>query len=536
MYAASDLDCIIVGYHDLGFSTIAKKLKHTQRYSGGYRALKADSVLLHGERIPYMDLLNYIVSKTTPQQNPLHVTELPALGPCYLKNFLQQRGLHSEIVNSFTYEQDRLRNLLLQSPRAVAITTTFYVEYQPIADIVKFIRTYNTQTRIIVGGPHIYNLCSSLDETTLYDIFTLIGADFYIFDSQGELTLSNLLHTLRTSQSPDLSSVPNLFYAASSSVFTRTHSQPENNNLDTNSVDWSLFERNFLGPTIQIRTARSCSFACAFCSYPAMAVPLTLMSLDTVKKDLDYFQEIGVQNLVFVDDTFNVPLPRFKRLCRLLANYNFRWFSYFRCSNADDEAFALMQQSGCAGVFLGIESGDQSILNNMNKYAQVQRYIDGIQKLNARGIMTFASLIVGFPGETAQTIENTINFIEEAAPTFYRAELFYHDTMVKVPVQEKADLYGLQGGGYSWHHNTMSWQEACDWIEHMYKTIHHSLILPSYMFNFWSIPYLVGKGISLPQIQQFSRISQEMLIQSLDDQDVDFTQQEQRLLSLFQER
>src|SRR6185312_2420319 len=105
----------------------------------------------------------------------------------------------------------------------------------------------------------------------LYDIFTLIGADFYIFDSQGELTLSNLLHTLRTSQSPDLSSVPNLFYAASSSVFTRTHSQPENNNLDTNSVDWSLFERNFLGPTIQIRTARSCSFACAFCSYPAMA-------------------------------------------------------------------------------------------------------------------------------------------------------------------------------------------------------------------------------------------------------------------------
>lgn len=534
MHRTSHLDCILVGYNDLGFSTVVRKLQHTQHHSGGYRALKADSVLLHGTRMPYMDLLNHVLSKAQGQANNLHVTELPALGPCYLKSFLEKRGLQAEIINAFTYEQDRFRDLLLQAARAVAITTTFYVEYEPIMEIVRFIRTYNAQTRIIVGGPHIYNLRSSLDDATLAEIFALIGADFYIVDSQGELTLSTLLHALRAGELAEFSTIPNLFYATAPSTFAATPAQAESNDLDSNTIQWSLFERDFLGPTIQLRTARSCSFKCAFCSYPALAGPLTLMSLETVQKDLDYFQEIGVKNLVFVDDTFNVPLPRFKKLCRMLAHYDFRWFSYFRCSNADDEAFALMQQSGCAGVFLGIESGDQTILNNMNKFAQVQRYIEGIQKLNTLGIITFASLIVGFPGETAQTIQHTIDFIEEAAPTFYRAELFYHDTMVSVPVQQKADIYGLRGGGYSWSHNTMNWQEACDWIEHMYRTIRSSLILPSYMFNFWSLPYLIGKGLSLPQLQQFAHIAQEMLVLSLDDQNRDFTGQEQRLCQLFQ--
>ncbi len=82
---------------------------------------------------------------------------------------------------------------------------------------------------------------------------------------------------------------------------------------------------------------------------------------------------------MFIDDTFNVPLPRFKDLGRLMIQeqYNFNWFSYFRCSNSDEEAFDLMAKSGCKGVFLGIESGSPSILKNMNKAATIERYAEG---------------------------------------------------------------------------------------------------------------------------------------------------------------
>ena len=89
----------------------------------------------------------------------------------------------------------------------------------------------------------------------------------------------------------------------------------------------------------------------------------------------------NIQNVVFIDDTFNVPLPRFKDICRLMIrkNYRFNWFSYFRCSNSDEEAIDLMARSGCKGVFLGIESGSPHILQAMNKAATIEKYADGIE-------------------------------------------------------------------------------------------------------------------------------------------------------------
>jgi radical SAM PhpK family P-methyltransferase len=529
-----NLDCIIVGHHDPGFRKVAEEWKLARDYSGGYRALRADSVLLHGKRVPHMDLLNHVLTKATGRQSELHVTELPNLGACYLKSYLRRRDISAEIVNSFTHGRDELRDMLSQSVNAVAITTTLYVDYSPLIEIVDFIREHNPSTKIIIGGPHIYNLCSGHDDSTLSYILDLIKADIYVFDSQGELTLSRVLLQLRDSRRQDLSSIPNLIYK-DGSTYRKTPRVAENNDMDENGIDWSYFEDDFLRPTVQTRTARSCAFKCAFCSYPAMAGPLHLASLETVERELNYLREIGVRNLVFVDDTFNVPLPRFKEICRVLSKHEFSWYSYFRCSNADDEAFDLMQQSGCAGVFLGIESGDKNILYNMNKFAVVERYVAGIRKLNARGILTFASLIVGFPGETAETVRNTIDFVEEASPTFYRAELYWHDTQVKVPVQDKAGEYGLRGGGYGWKHNSMDWREAGDWVEFMYRNIKNSTILPSYMFNFWTIPYLVGKGISPDRLKRFASIAQEMLVSSLDDARTDFSEQEGRLVALFQE-
>ena len=112
------------------------------------------------------------------------------------------------------------------------------------------------------------------------------------------------------------------------------------------------------------------------------------------------------QHVVFIDDTFNVPLPRFKDICRMMIknDYQFNWFSYFRCSNSDEEAIDLMAQSGCKGVFLGIESGSPAILKNMTKAATPEKYVEGMKLLHQHNIMTFGSFIIGFPGETDETV------------------------------------------------------------------------------------------------------------------------------------
>ena len=147
---------------------------------------------------------------------------------------------------------------------------------------------------------------------------------------------------------------------------------------------------------MQTRTARSCAFKCAFCRYPLIAGELVLTDLSVLEKEFNYLHSIGITHLLFIDDTFNIPLKRFKELCRLLIKnkYDFNWFSYFRCANADEEAFDLAAESGCTGVFLGIESGSLPVLKAMNKGATPEKYMQGINALNSRGITTYTSFII----------------------------------------------------------------------------------------------------------------------------------------------
>lgn len=510
-----DLDCVIIGYNDVDTGAMAARLRTTTKYSGAYRNYETNTAPVAGGRVPYMTLLNQAVAEASGRPSRLHVADLPNLAVTYLASFLRRRDLRVELINFFNGEQERLIDLLASRPSAVAITTTFYVDGGPIAEIVRFVRERSPETRIIVGGPHIYNICSHVDSLTQNTIFKQLGADIFVFDSQGELTLSRVLLALRD-PTPDLDAIPNLVYK-DGKTFKRSTREIESNDLDENAIDWTSFSPDYYTPTVQMRTARSCSFNCAFCRYPVMAGALSLTSLEVVEAELRYLREHGVRNVVFIDDTFNVPLPRFKDLCRMMIRnkFGFQWFSYFRCSNADTAAFDLMAEAGCKGVFLGIESGDNTILANMNKFAKIERYRHGIKMLKERGIVTFASLIVGFPGETEQTIRNTIEFVEEAAPAFYRAELYYHDA--NAPIQQKAEQYGITSAGYSWKHNTMNWQQATAAIDDMYRSINNATVLPLYMFDFWSLPYLVGRGISLEQVQRFVGTAQRGLVRSLDD-------------------
>jgi p-methyltransferase len=463
----------------------------------------------------------------------LHIARTPSLACCILKSFLAARGLSAEIVNFFNHDRERLIELLEQSPRTVAITTTVYTTPRPVREVVEFIREHNPDVQIVVGGPHIFNTCSDHDEETQDFLFQDMGADIYVFDSQGENTLAQLLLELRNPDG-DLARVPNLIYTEDGRTFVRSQRQPESNDLDANVIDWNVFDHDYIAPFVWMRTARSCAFACAFCRYPALGGPLTLNDIEVLRQQFRTLKARGVEFIYFIDDTFNVPLRRFKSLCKMMIEekFNFRWASYFRCANADEETFDLIKEAGCVAVFAGIESGDQQILRNMNKSAQVTSYKRGLRMLAERDIMVYASFIIGYPGETAATVQNTLEFIEETAPTFYSAETYFHDR--KVPVQERAAEFNLQGSAYSWTHNTMTWREACDHVDHLHRTIKNSVLLPLYGVDMWSVPYFLANGVSRPQLTQFLRIAQDMVIRALDEDQPSYDREWQRLRTVFQ--
>lgn len=508
------LDCVVIGYNEIPFEKYEIFLRNYGEDSEAYRDLKFSFVNLDGKKLDYTGLLNYAREHSpTPDNCTLRLAEIksgdiPNLAAVYLTNFLRKSGYHARHINLFQYEQARLVEYLAEDPLCVAITTTFYVLNLPVNEMVEFIRRHNPKVKIIVGGPLIANHTRNYEGDALKAALDDIGADIYVIEGQGEATLARLVGCLKNDGR--LSSIPNIAYLENGKL-QRTAVVPENNSLDENFIDWRGFSDESLGATIQTRTARSCAFKCSFCNYPTRAGALTLTSLDVLERELDSMHALRVRNVVFIDDTFNVPFPRFKEICRLMIrkSYPFNWFSYFRCSNSDEEAIELMARSGCKGVFLGIESGSPAILANMNKSATVEKYAKGIEMLRRYGIMTFGSFIIGFPGETAETVAETIAFIKETRPDYYRAQMWYCEP--GTPIQNERLKYDINGEGFVWSHATMDSLEAMDHIDRMFLNINESLWLPQWSFDFWIIPYLLGKGISLNQFRGFMTEAHRLL-------------------------
>jgi radical SAM PhpK family P-methyltransferase len=506
----ADLDCVVIGYNEGDFLDYRAMCERAGTRSPEFQIYRKEHLVVDGRPMPWMDAFSTLRNRVTGAADRYHVGEVHNLAALYLASFLSRHGLSAEPVSLFSAEQDRLADLLARRPAVVAVTTTFYVNILPVLPIVEFVREHSPSSHIVVGGPLIDNLClGGLDDPTQDQLFGM-AADSYVQESQGEATLVDLVTAVRDGADPN--AVSNLIHCPDGERWRLTRRRPENNDLDAASIDWSRFPPELIGVTAQTRTARSCAFKCSFCDYPSRAGALASASVDTVRAELRALAELGVRNVVFVDDTFNVPPKRFKQLCRMMIeeDLGLDWYSYFRCSNArDDESFDLAAESGCAGVFLGIESGDPTVLDNMHKLAQDSQYRVGIERLNERGITTFASIIVGFPGESKRTIDNTVDFLNETRPTLWRAQAWWGNR--RSPVYQNRDVFGIEGEGYSWSHATMSSSEAAELTDYMFDAVTESTWLPLYDFDFWSLPYLAGKGLGVDELLPMLRLSQRIM-------------------------
>ena len=500
------LECLILGHYDLGFDFHENLQRSRGLSSGEYRNLRMDFITLDGQKMPFLNVLNHLTDQR------LHWTEMVQVAPVYLASFLSNLGINADFSSFFYSQRDELNELLSRRPKVVALTTTLYLTPLVAKEVVKFVREKTPDSYIVVGGPLIDNLSYHLDEADFRIILEDIGGDVYVQQKQGEQTLANLL--LRLRETNDLSKVKNC-YIKWNGQFVFTGAEAE---FSLSPINWGNYSYKDLGSTLQTRTALSCPFRCTFCDYPVRAGKWVPQEISQVEHELRQIQErSNVTNLVFIDDTFNVPADRFKEILRMMIRnqFTFRWYSYLRCNIMDEELCDLMARSNCGGVFLGIESGDPDVLKIMKKVATPEQYLRGMKFLNASGIMTFASLIIGFPGETERSVENTIQLLQDAGPTFFRGEIWYNNP--RAPIYSKSkDVHNINGFGYKWRHNTMDWEQGCEMVLKLFKTVSNSTWLPMYDFDFWILPYLEGKGLTIDQIKHFVGACDDLLSMEID--------------------
>ena len=500
------IDCLLIGHNEMEFAGYEKSVRKMGQESGAYRDLNLNFLYCNQQPYSAAEVFNIFCCHDLDSGGPVKAVPM-SMGSAfsgaisYLGTYLHRRGLSFDFVNSFRDEKDYLvEKLAGEHILTIAITTTLYVSSLPILEIMEFLKKHNQTAKIIVGGPFISTQVRTQEPKVLKYMLESIGADFYVNSSQGEAALVQIIQTLKGNK--DFEKIDNIYYKTGTG-YAATPMARENNPLSENMVDWDLFAPR-VGDYVGVRASISCPFSCAFCGFPQHAGTYQTAGVEDIEKELKRLDQIGtVKHVAFIDDTFNVPPKRFKEILRMIIRnrFGFKWHSHFRCQFADGEMVELMKQSGCDGVFLGLESGNNRILENMNKAVTVEKYRKGIELLKEQGILTFGCFIIGFPGESAETAADTFAFIEDSGIDFYRAQLWYCDTIT--PIWNQKEKYDIKGSRFNWSHASMDVHQACGLIEGNFLTNKKSTWIPQYNFEFDGIFHLMDRGMTVDRVKQF---------------------------------
>ncbi len=499
------IDCLIIGHNELSYLEKELLARRRGKDSPSYRDLRMSFINYEQDKYTTDELFNKFFFKENPDYDfdPVEMSNTFSTNVAYLTTYLTRRGLKIDHIKSFRTESAELERKLQECDiKCIAITTTFYSSDLPIVQIIKFIKKYNKNAKIIIGGPFIFGTVETVERKRLLDIFKSWSIDFAIYSNEGENALFEIIDAVVNDLPYER--INNIFYWDGEN-FQFTEVVTEDNSLDENTVDWTLFEDSLKQSYhLNIRTSKSCPFSCSFCRFPYFAGEYRMASLESVEKELNSIQRVGkVSRINFTDDTFNVPPKRFKDMLRMMIKnkYDFKWYSFFRCQYADRETVELMKESGCQGVFLGIESGSQKVLDNMNKKVKVEDYYNGLALLNEYDIMSVASFIIGYPGETVDTFHETIEFIEKSKPTFYRGSTWFCDTLSSS--YKNGAQYELKGEHDEWSHTTMDSVTAGNLLEQFYFSCKNSIWMPSSSLDYTLIFHMMQRGLTPEQIKKF---------------------------------
>jgi len=168
-----------------------------------------------------------------------------------------------------------------------------------------------------------------------------------------------------------------------------------------------------LNPYISFYTTRGCPAQCTFCLWPQThsGHRWRLRSAVDIANECRYVLENfpGLKEIFFDDDTFNYRKARTIELCAELKKLNFTWSCTSRVTT-DYDTLKAMKEAGCRLLIVGYESGDEQILKNIKKGATIDMALRFTENCHKLGLTIHGDFIVGLPGETRDTLRNTIDF------------------------------------------------------------------------------------------------------------------------------
>jgi radical SAM superfamily enzyme YgiQ (UPF0313 family) len=299
-----------------------------------------------------------------------------------------------------------------------AISSKLHSAYK-IAEIAK---EFDDNTKVVLGGPHVTALPLQAIKHTFVD-FVIVG--------EGEITLSLLLDALEKGSESELHRINGLVFKKNGSI-VKNNDQSYICDLDSLPYDFRELLINYkeysprdMGLMVG---CRGCPFNCYFCASKLMwRRRVRFRSIENIIQEMKHVVEkFGTKHFLFEDDNFIMDRKRLIAFCKALKDekLDITWEIQGRVGSLDEEICKILKASGCVDIAIGIESGSERILKDINKGTTISQARDTAKILNKSGLPWKAFIVVGFPTETENDIDETIKFIEEISPTFTSLHIF----------------------------------------------------------------------------------------------------------------
>jgi radical SAM superfamily enzyme YgiQ (UPF0313 family) len=345
-------------------------------------------------------------------------TPQPPLGLAYVAGYAQKRGYTVKVLDCDTekFTVDGFKTLLNQlQPKVVGFSSTTPV-ITTIIEMAALVKTWDDRIVIIAGGPHATALPEETLRRSRIDI---------VVRGEGEKTTVDILGSLTAGTS--LKDVKGISFREKDNIISNPDREllsdidelpfPARHLLPTQKYRASYYLGSYGEKFANIIATRGCPYRCIFCGQDIIFKhTVRLRRPESIVEEIEGIRrKFGINLFCFEDSTFTANPELVREICEEISSrrLGIRWGAMGRANLADEKLYRIMKDSGCLLLCYGVESGNQRILERINKNITLDEVRKAVGLAKNVGIPINTSFILGLPGETKDTIMETIDFAIE---------------------------------------------------------------------------------------------------------------------------
>ncbi|MBR9706088.1 radical SAM protein [Candidatus Pacearchaeota archaeon] len=267
-----------------------------------------------------------------------------------------------------------------------------------------------SKARIVLIGPHATHFDKELLKHDFVDIIARGEFEYTILDICNKklmevegITYKENKETKRNKDRPLIEDLDNLPF-------------PDRHLFKMSHYDSHLYK----SPSFLMITSRGCPYQCTYCLWPQVMYghKFRARSAKSVVDEMELLiKKHGAREICFDDDTFTIGKERVIEICREIIQRNLKieWSCFGRVG-LDEETLREMKEAGCEHIRYGVESGSQELLNRCKKFTNIPQIKETFKLTKKVGIRDYGTFMIGLPGETWKTVDQTIELAKELDP------------------------------------------------------------------------------------------------------------------------